>query len=298
MNPKWTSIIHEAEYGRSYPDLKALKKCKSLQITSIVFQGRQIGASVGHFDGDIKNLEKSSRYLKRLDFGAGAVTKRRFIDIQRWIKKQKHLTDLSLVPYWFSLTKFGDVEDWDDRRCHSTGAVRLIHLLHAQIRKLGLFGFIREDVKNDLDFKKMNRLQQFTIRAACRPEGCDGEHDEFGDAHIGFIKKALKSETLNTLTLYNQADATPDEFWKSLKKSIIPLVSKPLIIQAKVDCRYAYVNTNKLFKKIFAELPPNIKVTYTVRDTSYFLSFPSGFEVLGEADGADMSDYKDNGEDD
>ena len=295
-NPKWASFISEGEYDHTSFDLKVLEKCKSLQLTTIAFRGRQTGGTVGHFDGQIKNLYRNSKYLQKLDFGAGAVGEQRFIDVQRWIKKQKHLTDLSLVPYWFPVDDEDEIEDYDIEFGRTAGVVDLIHFLHAQIRKLTLFGFHSEEIKDGLNFQIMNRLQQFTVRAACRPEGCDGEHDEFGDAHIGFIKKAIKSETLKILTLDNQADATPDEFWESLKKNIIPLVKKPLLIQAKVDYRYSNVITNRLFKKIFANLPPHIKVTYTVRDISYFLSLPSGFEVIGEDDG--VSDCEDEDDED
>jgi len=295
-NPKWASFSHEAGYEEDYSDLKSLQKCKSLQLVSLALQGRQVGATVGHFQGEIKYIEKVSRYLRKLDFGAGAMSRRRFIDLKKWTMKRKHINDLSLVPYWFPVDDEYNVEDWHNSGQRSAGVVRLIHLLHAQIRKLGLFGFITEDLKENFDFKRMEKLQHLTLKAAFRPESCDGDPQEFGDIHLEFIKKALKSRTLNILTLYCECAVTPIEFWESLKELIVPSAKTSLVVDARIDYIYSFGKTNKHFKRIFADLPSNIKVNYTIHDTSYFLSLPSGFEVIGEEDKEEYIDDSEEGE--
>ncbi len=47
-NAKWTSLTYEGEYAYDFCDLKAPKKCKSLQLTAIVFNEMQTGGTVGH----------------------------------------------------------------------------------------------------------------------------------------------------------------------------------------------------------------------------------------------------------
>jgi len=274
-------FLLEANYEENYSDLKTLKKYKSLHLTSIEFKGRQVAATVGRFNGEIKYIEKSSRYLKKLDLGAGAVGRRRFIDMKRWIIKQKKLTDISLVPYWFPEEREEDIQDWEESERSIKGVVPLIHLLHPKIRNFTLFGFVSEDIKDRLDFQMMNHLQQFTLKAAFRPNHCDGNPEEFKAIHLELVKKVLKSKTLKILTLYSDSNEYSSDFWKSFAKLIAVPLKNPLIIHAKTDLTSIFGYTRKWWKNTFASLPQNIKLNYAIHWSSYFLSLPKGLEVMG-----------------
>jgi len=295
QNPKWASLYHEATYYGDYDVLKLLKKNKSLQLTSMVFTKRQVGATVGHFDGEIQDIEKASRHLQKLHFGAGAVSQRRFRNLKKYILRRKSLTDLMIVPYWFPVENEEDVEDWEDHGCRLDGVLHLIHLTQGQLERFGVFGFLRENFVNSLNLNLTKRLKHFTIKAAFRPEGCDGEPDEFGDPHLELLKKILKTESVNITTLYSQGDVTPKEFWASFKELIAP-IKRPLIVNVKIDYRYTSKKTENWFKKNLKNLPENIRVTYSNQGSSYFLSMPQGIEVLGEDDGNDYPDESDEGE--
>jgi len=297
QNPKWASLYHEATYDGNYEMFKLLKKQKSLQLTSMVFTKRQVGATVGHFDGEIQDLEKVSRHLQKLHLGAGAVGQRRFRNLKKYILQRKSLTDLLIVPYWFPVEDQDDVADWKDNGCRIDGIPRLIHITHGQLERFGVFGYIREDLINDLNINFMERLNHFTLKAAFRPESCDGEPDEFGDTHLELLKEVLKAENVMSLTLYCQCDVTPKGFWASFKDLISP-IKGPLTVNVKIDYRYTGQKTEKWFKKNLKDLPENIKVTYRIINTSYFLSMPKGFEVLGEYDGDEYSDESEEEEGD
>jgi len=342
-NPKWASFYHDAENDWEYKMLKLLKRCKTLQLTSIVFDGREVDATVGHFWGDIKDLDRISRHIKKLHFGAGAVRKKGFRDLKKYLLRRKSLTDLLLVPYWFPLSDSGDgdkpdLEQNNEPPCRFDGIPHLIRSIGPQIEKFGIFGCAKKDFIDSLNLNLMKRLKHFTIKTALCPEDCDLEEcnpkgcakkecdvkkcepkecdvkkcgtkecggkelvvkecggvrecdlkelDEFADLHLEFIRKILKAENVNILTLYCEVDSTEKRFWISLKNLIIH-VKRPLVVDVKIDYRDLNIQTNEWFKKIFKCLPQNVKVNYSIKDIGYFLSMPQGIEILGEDENED-----------
>jgi len=324
-NPKWASFYHDAENDWEYKMLKLLKKCKSLQLTSIIFDGKEVDATVGHFWGDIKDLDRISRHIKKLHFGAGAVRKQGFRDLKTYLLRRKSLTDLLLVPYWFPLSNIGaedkpDLEQDDENPCRFDGISHLIRSLGPQLEKLGIFGCAKKDFIDSLNLNLMKRLRHFTLKTAlcpgdcnldeCNPRECGTkkcdvkeciikelvvkecdlkELDEFAELHLEFIKKILKAENVNILTLYCEVDSTEKKFWVSLKNLLVN-IKRSLVVDVKIDYQDSNIQTNKWFKKIFKDLPQNVKVNYSIGETGYFLSMPQGIEILGEDENEEEDD--------
>jgi len=288
-NPKWASLKYKVRPKDNFEVLRHFKKFKSLQLRSIVFEERQERATVGLFNGDIYCLQKVSKHLKKLHFSAGVVGKRRFSQVKKWILRRKRLTDLLLVPYWFPTENQSQVRDWDEYECRTDGVPHLIRQIHSQLEKLGILGYAREDLLNNLNFNRMKRLRHFTIRAAHQPENGIGQPDEFGDLHLEFMKKALMAEQVNILTLYCEYHYTTHEFWTDLKDMILKY-RKSLVVDVKFDYEEPWLKKNIWFKEIFKNLPGNIKVNYSIKHPSYFLSMPQGIEVSRKLYGNDDSD--------
>jgi len=186
-----------------------------LQITSIELYGRQCGATVGHFHGELKYIQRVSKYLKTLDFKAEIVSKKRFVDFRRWILKQKHLTNLCFVPDYFPVKREYDVQDWD--QFSTKGVASLIRPL-VQPKQLTLFGFAQKNL---------------------------------------IMKKLIASH------------------------------KNPLNVNVEAEYRWRHRKTSEWFKKIFANLPSNIQVTYSIESIQYFLSMPQGTEKLPVGDDCD-----------